>query len=81
MQTHIQKDNMCLPCGLSTTHFAIQLGPKQTTPHINAWHLSNNTKILITSDHIIPSSKGGSDDISNRQVLCEHCNVKKGDMI
>lgn len=81
MQTHIQKDNMCLHCGLSTTHFAIQLGHKQTTPHINAWHLSNNKRVLMTSDHIIPSSKGGLDHISNRQVLCMYCNSKKGDMI
>jgi 5-methylcytosine-specific restriction endonuclease McrA len=81
MQTHIQKDNVCLHCGLSTTHFAIQYGAKQKTPHINAWNLSNNKKVLMTSDHIIPSSKGGSDDISNRQVLCEHCNCKKGDRL
>ena len=81
MQTHIQKDNMCLHCGLSTTHFAIQLGDKQTTPHINAWYLSNDKKVLMTSDHIIPKSKGGLDDISNRQVLCKHCNIKKGDRL
>lgn len=81
MQTHIQKDNMCLHCGLFTTHFAIQLGTKQTTPHINAWNLSNNNKVLMTSDHIIPSSKGGLDDINNRQVLCSYCNTKKGDNI
>jgi 5-methylcytosine-specific restriction endonuclease McrA len=47
----------------------------------NVGHLSNNTKILITSDHIIPSSKCGLDDITNRQVLCMYCNSKKGDMI
>jgi len=61
MQTHITKNNVCT-CGLSTTHFAVQLGHKQTTRHINAWHFSKELSIaiLMTSDHIIPSSKGGS---------------------
>lgn len=33
---------------------------------------------LLTRDHIIPKSLGGSNDMSNSQTMCLMCNSKKG---
>jgi|SRR5579872_3653719 len=38
-------------------------------------------KIKLTADHVIPLSRGGSNDIGNIQPLCKSCNCKKHDKI
>ena len=35
----------------------------------------------LTIDHVIPKSKGGSEDWDNLVVACSSCNTKKGDKL
>lgn len=39
----------------------------------------DGTKVLMNIDHVIPKSKGGKNDITNYQPMCQPCNSKKGD--
>lgn len=32
----------------------------------------------LTIDHVIPRSRGGTDDLGNLQTLCRTCNSRKG---
>ncbi len=34
-----------------------------------------------TVDHVVPKSKGGSEDFDNLQLLCRKCNQDKGDTL
>jgi len=35
----------------------------------------------LTIDHVVPKSKGGSEDWTNLVVACSSCNTKKGDKL
>jgi len=41
----------------------------------------NKAERRVTVDHIIPLSKGGKDDKSNWQLMCQLCNKIKGNTI
>lgn len=40
-----------------------------------------SSKAKLCFDHIVPFSKGGSNTVRNLQLLCERCNLSKGNRI
>ena len=74
----------CVSCGVAGTHFHLEQqvrkskGNHRHIAHINLYHIKDDKKILMTKDHIIPVSYGGTGDIENLQTMCAPCNNKKG---
>lgn len=71
----------CVTCGKEGTHFYLDVDPNQnnTRAHFN---LYADDGTLITKDHILPKSYGGSNtDINNFQTMCTFCNNQKGNTI
>ncbi len=60
-------DGKCQNCGVETTPG--QKSQKGVTPPGNEGQ----------TDHIVPKSKGGTNDPSNAQHLCRDCNIQKSD--
>lgn len=47
-------------------------------PELNLFAEEYGEDILMTQDHIIPQSKGGSNNLDNLQTMCSICNNIKG---
>lgn len=67
----------CVCCGITGTKLLLQRC-KGETPHINFFAVDNDGKlVLMTKDHINPSSIGGRNHSTNYQTMCANCNVLK----
>ena len=79
LQTYT-KGISCVSCGIEGKYFIFEKhSPKDHGCHLNLYAVDEvGGLVLMTSDHIIPKSKGGSNDVSNRQPMCHECNTFKG---
>ena len=68
----IRSDGITISEDIKKTRYGEQQGNCKGCNHHFPYH-------GLTKDHIVPVSKGGSDDDSNIQLLCNSCNSIKGD--
>jgi len=70
---------VCVNCGRVGTHYRLQSNKNSVeNPHLGLW---SDDGIQFTKDHIIPKSKGGTNELDNLQIMCEVCNNAKKDNI
>jgi 5-methylcytosine-specific restriction endonuclease McrA len=75
----------CKACGIEGAFFALEkdrMVEGDSGYHFNLYALSKDgEEVLMTKDHILPKSKGGSDKLTNLQTMCIRCNNAKGNTI
>lgn len=74
LKVFYSKGCTCVTCGLVGT----KLGYGKDKSGGFHWDLYTDDFYPLTIDHIIPRSKGGSDELENLQPMCYKCNVTKG---
>lgn len=70
----VNKGRECVVCGREGTLLLVTQGRRN--PHVD---LYTDDFILMTVDHIKAKAKGGGEELSNKQPMCEPCNNKKSD--
>ena len=81
LSTFVRKGHVCVRCGREGSHFYVERHPNETQggKHLNLYAVDpDGTEVLMTVDHIVPKSLGGSNDLSNLQPMCMPCNQEKG---
>ena len=74
-----KKSLVCVVCGVEGTYFAKERFKPTERYHLNLYAIDKKGKeVLMTKDHIVPISKGGSHHLDNLQTMCFKCNMKKG---
>ena len=73
------KGTKCVSCGRKGEFF--KLVKYDHLEYYHLWLFARHEKhgvVLMTKDHIIPKSRGGTDGFDNLQVMCACCNSRKG---
>lgn len=74
----------CSCCGLTASCFVAskhQNDFEEKSPVLNLYAYAGTSLVLMTRDHIIPKSLGGSDDVRNLRIQCGPCNSNRGNLM
>ena len=70
---------LCVKCKQRTGNVILVEEWPNGQIHVDLYHRDENgNKVLMNIDHILPKSRGGKNDITNYQPMCQPCNSKKG---
>jgi len=78
-RTFARKGLKCVRCGIEGKFFSLEkshLNDKRY--HFNLYAIEGGKPILMTKDHIVPKSMGGTECFENLQPMCTRCNCNKG---
>jgi hypothetical protein len=71
----------CYKCGCQATHFRAELHRnelKRAPRTAFSFNPYSDSGKMLTWDHIVPKSLGGSNDVVNARIACEVCNSTRG---
>jgi len=73
----------CSQCKIEGQYFiAEKFSANEERPHLNLYARDTvHDEVLMTHDHIVPRSAGGSDTIKNVTTMCTMCNTFKSKMV
>lgn len=74
--TTFKKNTSCVCCGIEGSYFKKTqvVGKDRNSYHLNMYAVDGDKEILMTKDHVIPKSKGGTDSLDNYVTACVVCN-------
>lgn len=73
-----KNNNRCVSCNVEGTKMILDINPGDQSPHFNLYAEDKGRLVLMTKDHILAKSKGGTDSLDNYQTMCCTCNNLKG---
>jgi 5-methylcytosine-specific restriction endonuclease McrA len=69
---------VCEYCKIEGKYFAKMIYKGSTKPCLNLFAVKwTGELVLMTKDHIVPLSKGGSNHMKNLRPMCIQCNIEK----